>query len=219
MSRKTAFVNDMILKTLNQHQQTVPPNIKEAATLDGDIRDVLQRSDVTDYDKAKLYSQILQKYLVVRDKISQVPVTPPIIAENKSQSLKYEDDAIVDTVPKKYQPRAIKMLRFIHQNDAITWDEKGRVLYNNIVIPGSNIADLINDQLRTRKNFNPEGWKQFSSALKQMNIPTDLIGNQKRHTVTSEVRSPLLSKTRKSTKRKRQQTTNIRGHWITKLNG
>ena len=53
MSRKVAFVNDMILKTLNQHQQTVSPDVKKAANLDDDISEVLKRRDVNVYDKAK----------------------------------------------------------------------------------------------------------------------------------------------------------------------
>ena len=32
MVRKTAFVNEMILKTLNQHQQTVPPAVQNYLT-------------------------------------------------------------------------------------------------------------------------------------------------------------------------------------------
>lgn len=219
MARKTAFVNEMILKTLNQHQQTVPPNIKEAATLDEEIGNVLKRNDVTDYDKAKLYSQILQKYLMVKDKITQVPVTSPVITEQKTKSLPYGHDAIVDTIPKKYKSRAMKMLQFIHQNEAIRWDERGQVLLNNTIIPGSNITDLINDQVRNRKNVNPEGWKQFSEALKLMNVPTELIGNKRRHNITSEALVSPVSKTRKSVRRKHPYTTNIRGNWITKLNG
>ena len=40
MSRKTAFVNEMILKTLNQHQQTVPPTVQMAATLDAEVGEI-----------------------------------------------------------------------------------------------------------------------------------------------------------------------------------
>ena len=59
MSRKVAFVNDMILKTLNQHQQTVLPDVKKAANLDDDISEVLKRRDVNVYDKATADKKIL----------------------------------------------------------------------------------------------------------------------------------------------------------------
>ena len=37
MARKTAFVNEMIFKTLNQHQQTVPQAVQNTATLDDEV--------------------------------------------------------------------------------------------------------------------------------------------------------------------------------------
>ena len=61
MARKTVFVNEMILKTLNQHQQTVPPTVQKAATLDEEVGEILYRNNVNDLDKAKLYSDVLPK--------------------------------------------------------------------------------------------------------------------------------------------------------------
>ena len=61
MARKTVFVNEMILKTLNQHQQTVPPTAQKAATLDDEVGKIVNRKNVNDHDKAKLYSDVLQK--------------------------------------------------------------------------------------------------------------------------------------------------------------
>ena len=61
MARKTAFVNEMILKTLNQHQQTVPPAVQKAATFDDEVGEILNRKNVNDHDTAKLYSNVLQK--------------------------------------------------------------------------------------------------------------------------------------------------------------
>ena len=43
MPRKTAFVNKMILKTLNQHQQTVPLAVQKAATSDDEMGEILNR--------------------------------------------------------------------------------------------------------------------------------------------------------------------------------
>ena len=49
----------------------------------------------------------------------------------------------------------------------------------------SNIADLINDQMRSRKTFNPRGWLPFTEALNVVNVPNDLIGNPKRLNITA----------------------------------
>ena len=61
MASETASVNKMILKTLNQHQQTVPPAVQKPATLDDEVGEVLYRQIVNGHDKAKLYSDVLQK--------------------------------------------------------------------------------------------------------------------------------------------------------------
>ena len=112
MSRKVAFVNDMILKRLNQHQQTVSPDVKKAANLDDDISEVLKRRDVNVYDKAKLYSQVLQQYLYAKETIHPTQAPPPVVIDTKSSPSLYSDDSIIDTVPKQYKTRAANMLRF-----------------------------------------------------------------------------------------------------------
>ena len=40
--------------------------------------------------------------------------------------------------------------------------------------------DLVNDMVRQRKSFQPHGWREFARALRQDNVPQDLIGNKER---------------------------------------
>jgi hypothetical protein len=40
-----------------------------------------------------------------------------------------------------------------------------------------NVVDLVNDVLRKRKYFNPQGWETFGEALREANVPQDLIGH------------------------------------------
>ena len=77
------------------------------------------------------------------------------------------------------------MLRFLRQSGKIHWKDDGRVSYQDREITDSNIADLINDQMRSRKTFNPRGWLPFKEALKEMNVPNDLIGNPRRLNITT----------------------------------
>ena len=58
------------------------------------------------------------------------------------------------------------MLRFLRQNGKLHWKVDGRVSHQDQEITDSNIADLINDQMRSRKTFNPQGWLPFTEALK-----------------------------------------------------
>ena len=46
---------------------------------------------------------------------------------------------------------------------------------------GSNIADLVNETVRARKmSDEPKGWSVFARALKESNVPQELIGNKTR---------------------------------------
>jgi hypothetical protein len=58
--------------------------------------------------------------------------------------------------------------------------DMGHMMFKGRVIPGTNIIDLVNDSLRQRKNFNPEGWELFSKALGHFNVPEGVIRNENR---------------------------------------
>jgi hypothetical protein len=62
-------------------------------------------------------------------------------------------------------------------NRDITWNEKGELKYKDKTVQGSNVVDLVNDVLRKRKYFNPQGWEIFGEAVRQANVPQNLIGH------------------------------------------
>ena len=90
------------------------------------------------------------------------------------------------------------MLRFLRQSGNIYWKDNGRVSYQDREFTDSNIADLINDQMRSKKTFSPQEWLPFTEALKEMNVPNDLIGHPRRLNITrgstvAEKRKPTAS--------------------------
>ena len=46
-----------------------------------------------------------------------------------------------------------------------------------MVVPGSNVVDIVHDLLRKRKTSDPIGWQQFGSQMRAANIPMELLGN------------------------------------------
>ena len=76
--------------------------------------------------------------------------------------------------------KAELLLGMIKNNNNLTWDEQGVMSYKGKRIHGSNIIDLINDAIRQRKGVEPRGWKTFSKALHESNIPQEVIGNTSR---------------------------------------
>ena len=90
-------------------------------------------------------------------------------------------EMIVRSIPKSMKKRAEALLAHLKEReDVITWDDMGQVLLNGVLIPKSNITDLVSDAMRPRKNFNPVGVHEFYKVLKDINIPKDIVRNEQR---------------------------------------
>src|SRR5688572_17931575 len=172
---------------------------KTLSKLDGEIYDILHRN-IADDEKAKLYSNSLSRYLNI-DKPSVVTTTfksEDAVAstsaaaaaatapdsEKASESVKDSknvESLVLETVPKKWKSQASRLLTHIKNNPDVTWSEKGELVLKNTTIPKTHAVDLVNDLLRKRTSTSsPSGWKQLANALKDDNIPHELIGNEDR---------------------------------------
>ena len=90
-------------------------------------------------------------------------------------------EMIVRGIPKTMKTRAQALLSHLKEReDVITWDSSGQVTLKGVFIPKSNISDLISDAMRPRKRFNPVGVRKFYNMLNEINIPKDLVRNEKR---------------------------------------
>ena len=90
-------------------------------------------------------------------------------------------EMIVRGIPKTMKTRAEALLAHLKERgDVITWDDMGQVLLNGVLIPKSNISDLISDAMRPRKHFNPVGVREFYNVLNKINVPKDLVRNERR---------------------------------------
>ena len=84
---------------------------------------------------------------------------------------------------------------FKERGDVITWDDMGQVLIDGVLIPKSNISDLVSDAMRSRKHFNPIGVREFYNVLSKINVPKDLVRNERRW-MKQERRRTLMKKLR-----------------------
>ena len=90
-------------------------------------------------------------------------------------------EMIVRGIPKTMKTRAEALLAHLKERgDVITWDDMGQVLLDGVLIPKSNISDLVSDAMRSRKHFNPVGVRDFYNVLNKINVPKDLVRNEKR---------------------------------------
>ena len=192
-AKKMALIEPRLLESLQQQQQQQschdhqPQGMLEEklCQLDQAMQHILDRKDVSQEEKLKLYHQSLQKYLLYKDKVE--PMTVKVIGEpslpevrtktpveETQESLEAE---IIQSAPKNLRHKASILLKRLKQDDNIAWNTKGELVYKGDVIPNTHIHDLVQDVLRKRKTHIPVGWQTFARALRESNIPQDLVGN------------------------------------------
>ena len=160
-------------------------------TLDKKMQTILEREDLSADERLKLYDQSLYRYLNVYDDYRPRPVA--VAPEPVKQDL--DDDEILDSIPKTMKSKAQLLLKKMKTNRDITWNEKGELKYKDKTVQGSNVVDLVNDVLRKRKYFNPQGWEIFGEAVREANVPQDLIGHEDRwRYITQTKRTPRSRK-------------------------
>src|SRR5688572_10153951 len=192
---------------------------KTLSKLDGEIYDILHRN-IADDEKAKLYSNSLSRYLNIdkpsistttfkSEDVSASDVVAADASDKASESdSKNVESLVLETVPKKWKSQASRLLTHIKNNPDVTWSEKGELVLKNTTIPKTHAVDLVNDLLRKRTSTSsPSGWKQLANALKDYNIPHELIGNEDRwkYINSSHDESFAVGPIRRQRKRQRQQ--------------
>ena len=92
--------------------------------------------------------------------------------EEETQEDSLSVEMIVRGIPKTMKTRAEALLAHLKERgDVITWDDLGQVLLNGVLMPKSNISDLVSDAMRPRKHFNPVGVREFYNVLNKINVP------------------------------------------------
>lgn len=184
-SKKMALVEPRLLEVLENREahrhQMQPTATKVMTTLDQDMHDIGQRGDLSTEDKVKHYNQVLQRYLTYHEKQQQPePLQVQVMAQTPTSDASSVETETLESVPITMKKKAKLLLQRLKRHPELKWNEKGEMIYEGQLYPQSHMADLVNDVLRKRKGFEPEGWKVFSQALHEQNVPQDLIGNKER---------------------------------------
>ncbi len=189
-AKKMALVDPRKLESLqNAATAAVPSPVETIATpvtaalqvLDREMRDILNSPEsYSEDEKVKRYNQTLQRYLSYKHQLLHPPPPSPQQQPQPVEDTKELEQDIVDSVPKKYQSKAKRMLAKLKKSDVISWSEDGQLKYQHQLVPNTNIGDLVNDAVRLRKRFEPNGWQVFARGLAESNVSQDLIGNTKR---------------------------------------
>ena len=95
--------------------------------------------------------------------------------EEEPQEDSLSVEMIVRGIPKTMKTRAEALLAHLKERG-----DMGQVLLDGVLIPKSNISDLVLDAMRSRKHFNPVGVREFYNVLNKINVPKDLVRNERR---------------------------------------
>ena len=170
MSCKVYLVPEDVINSWRAEQRETAvdkPIDTEVSKVDADMANILKK-DISDYDKEKLFTQELGKYLLLRNQKNIVP--------NELKSIPSPE--IMASIPKMYRNKASGLLQYLQSDKDVKWDEQGHLYIGQQKIENSHILDLIHDAMRLRKKVSrPQGWRELSSHLKQKNIPRELVGN------------------------------------------
>jgi len=167
--------------------------------LDEEMREILNSNKfANEREKCTAYLQILQRYLYFVEEAKRSMITKSTInpvddvyktnqlhySENeemkKTEKERMNDSFILDSVPLKFRQKAKLLLNHLHSNasDRLAWDKYGVISIDGIRVAESNIVDLVNDAMRSRKTARPTGRHHFATLLHSVKVPREFIGNQ-----------------------------------------
>ena len=170
MAKEMHLVDPKMLERLMTPSE---PKQRVLNQLDREMQAILERQDLPDREKVNMYNQVLQRYLNYKNKdISPHP------SPNQHASDTIESD-ILRSLPKipHLRSKGINILERIKQDPNMTWNEQGEFVYRGETIPRSNMTDLVNAMIRSRKHIRAHGWHPFARALHNSNIPQEYINN------------------------------------------
>ena len=181
-TKRMVLVPENTLERLQQRQQILtPPVTQTLRNLDSEMTDILSSKELDDEQKARLYNQVLQRYLTYYDQRKGQPLhvkisTPKAVEtpkpeENEQPSEepvpeKFTSSAVeaevMKSVPKIYKAGARQLLDKIKEHqDVLHGKDKGELLHETKPILGSHLVDPVNDTLCHRKGFEPVRWSVF----------------------------------------------------------
>ena len=196
MARKLMLVEPRMLETL-QRNPLRDPLAASLTGLDREMQEIIEREDLDESTKVRTYQQLLQRYLTKKEQYKERPLgkveiketlqTPTVQMPTSTtvppdiRPVQKVEERLLKSVPNVFKRKAEMLLDHLKNDTDIGWTENGEIKVGDRVVKGSNLIDLTNDVLRNRlTSQEPSGWKEFSTALRQSNVPRELIGNRKR---------------------------------------
>lgn len=196
------------LRFQQRHKEDTRPQAHYAMNLDKEMQEILTKDNLTEYDKAMLYMQLLNKYLgtihsrdipktqdVNTPAIQQHPPPPQQQQQQQPEQADVDPPAqpvevppsspvtlkkIIENIPKYSRSRARKLASKLKEDPNFHWDSKGEITINGKVLEGSDIKQIItNASTNPRQPFTPVGLDTVLAYIRDnRHIPGDIITNR-----------------------------------------
>lgn len=208
--KKMVLVPEGLVDTLvRKDEATSTPELDAIVRLGKEMEQLRERRDIALEEKVIRYKEALRKYLHFQEEFQaraetpKVPLIPPKryaeipetepqqsyakIPETEPQQKNH--DKIIATIPASYRKDASKLLNIL--DNVISYDrETKEITYKGTTVPGSNIADLVQDTISKTKKAPPVGIEVFQKAINEANVPLSLKKNPHRYPKTQKLDVP-----------------------------
>jgi len=165
------YAKKLMMVDQRLYNKLFTPQDKVLSSIDDRISDILH-GDRPDDEKAKLYSSTLNRYHNI-DKPIEVALDRTK-EENKKDRVHIPDD-VMSSTSNSLKPKAERLIKMIEKDGRVDFNDTAELVVNGRTISGSNASDLFNALLKKTKR-SPVGFSNFTAALKDLNIPQDIMG-------------------------------------------
>src|SRR6266568_3205365 len=143
---------------------------KTLSRLDEEIEETLN-SGLDDGAKALKYIDALRRYKYYGEPVPEKKIEEKAGAESE----------ILSTVSSAQRHKAKRLLDHLKRDSNFKIGDEGEIIYKQQKLHQSHVGDLLNDVLQRKStDEGPLGWQEFSSSLKALGVPKDLIENPAR---------------------------------------
>ena len=168
-----ALVDPRLLETLRTPIQI--PSDTTLRDLHSEMTIILDKTGIDERDKVQLYNQALLRYNDMV-KITSTKPTPVVVLKGKEPTTTTDIvGEVVTTLPKELQEKGRQLVsrlkieivmtlpkelqekgrRLVSRLNTTKRNNRGEMLHEGVVVPGSDVIDLVHDLLRKRKTSDP----------------------------------------------------------------
>jgi hypothetical protein len=158
--------------------------------MDTEMRDILQNSKLSEFDKWVLYQEVLQRYLkkleihkkarverrLIKARQQQRDIEPNSVEVKKNESSSVTDALKELGAGAGDVMRARLLVGLLEKSSCFEWDAAGRVTIMGTPT-GASVKEYIEASMKRRPTTTPAGWNLYVTALKSLNIPPVYVAN------------------------------------------